>query len=73
MKKEKKSWNFCKILCIKTIETYGVSSKKYTANENSGARKTEQTRLMLLSNCTVCSKKKSTFIKNKEINTISND
>ena len=28
---------------------------------------------MILSNCAVCGKKKSTFIKNKEINSISND
>ena len=44
------------------METYCVSCKKYTANENSSVRKTKQNRLMLLSNCTVCSKKKSTFI-----------
>ena len=31
-------------------------------------RKTKQNRLMLLSNCAVCGKKKSTFIKNKELN-----
>ena len=29
--------------------------------------KTKQNRLMLLSNCAICDKKKSTFIKNKRI------
>ena len=49
------------------METYFVSCKKYTDNENSNVRKTKQNRLMLLSNCAVCGKKKSTFIKNKEL------
>ena len=48
------------------MKTYCVSGKKYTANENSSFRKTKQNRLMILSNCGVCGKKKSTFIKNKE-------
>ena len=47
------------------METYCVSGKKYTANKNSSVRKIKQNRLMLLSNCAACSKKKSTFIKNK--------
>ena len=48
----------------------------HLANKNSSVRKTKQNRLMLLSNCTVCGMKKSTFIKNKEIrnfNNISNE
>ena len=49
------------------METYCVSCKKYTENKNSNVRKTEQNRLMLLSNCAVCGKKKSSFIKNKEL------
>ena len=32
------------------METYLVACKKYTANENSSARKANQNRLMLLSN-----------------------
>ena len=48
------------------METYCVSSKKYTANENSSVRKTKQYRLMLLLNCVICGKRKSTFIKNKK-------
>ena len=53
------------------MEIYLVSCKKYTANVNSSVRKTNQNRLMLLSNCAVCSKK-STFIKNKEIHNFNN-
>ena len=48
------------------METYCVSCKKYTSNENSNFRKNKQNRLMLLSNCAICGKRKSTFIKNKE-------
>ena len=55
------------------METYCVSCKKYIANENSSVRKTKQNRSMLLSNCAVCSEKKSTSIKNQELNSISND
>ena len=47
------------------METYCFSWKKNTTNENSSVRKTKQNRLMLLSNCAVCGKKRSTFIKNK--------
>ena len=42
-------------------------------NENSNVRKTKQNRLMVLSNSAVCGKKKSIFIKNKEMDSISND
>ena len=51
------------------METYCVNYKKYTANENSSVRKTKENRLMLFlkSNCAVCGKKKSTFIKSKEL------
>ena len=40
------------------METYCVCRKKYTANKNSSVRKTKQNRLMLLSNCAICLKKK---------------
>ena len=40
------------------METYCDSCKKYTENENSNVRKTKQDRLMLLSNCALCEKKK---------------
>ena len=48
------------------METYCVSCKNYTANKNASIKKAKQNRLMLLSNCAVCGKRKSTFIKNKE-------
>ena len=54
------------------MEMYCVSCKKYTANENSGVTKTKQNRLTLLSNCAVCGKKKSTFIKNEELHNFNN-
>ena len=60
-RRNKKSWNFCGIHYIKTMETYYSSCKKYTGNENSIVQKTKQNRLMLSSNCTVCGKKKLTF------------
>ena len=44
------------------METYCVICKKYTDNKNSNVRKTKLNRLMLLSNCAVCDKKKSTFL-----------
>ena len=50
------------------ISNNGNSCKKNTDNENENIRKTKQNRLMLLSNCTICGKKKSTFIKIKELN-----
>ena len=49
------------------MENYFVSCKKYTANENSSVKRTKRNRLMLLSNCAVFGKKKSTLIKNKEL------
>ena len=44
------------------MQTYCVSGKKNTANENSIVRKAKQNQLMLLSNCSVCGKKKTAFI-----------
>ena len=49
------------------METYCVSCNTYTANESLSVRKTKQDRLMLLTSCSICGKKKSTFIKNKEL------
>ena len=48
------------------METYCVSCKKNTVNKNSTVRRTIQNRIMLVSNCPVCGKKKSRFIKNQE-------
>ena len=39
MKAKRKSWNFCRIHYIKIMETYCISCKKYTANENSRVKK----------------------------------
>ena len=63
----KKSWNFFGIYYLKAMETYCVSCKKNTASENLSVWKTKQNGLMLLSDCAVCGKKKSTFIKNKNL------
>ena len=48
------------------MEIYCVSCKKYTANENSNDRKNKQNRLIRLSHCTVCYKKKAALIKTKK-------
>ena len=48
------------------METYFVSFKKKTANKNSSFRRTKQNRLMLVSNCSICGKRKSRFINNQE-------
>ena len=50
--------------------------KKRAANENSRVIKTKRNILMHLPTCAVCDKKKSTFMKNRELhsfNDISND
>ena len=60
------------VILYKTMETYCVSCKKNTANENSNVRKTEQHRLMFSSNYAVCAKKKLTFIKDKELCSFNN-
>ena len=43
---------------IKKIETYCASCKKNSAYNSSSVSRTKQNRLMLVSNCTVCGKKK---------------
>ena len=50
------------------METYCVSCKKTTENKDSSVENTRQNRLRFLSNCAVCDKKKSRFIKNQEVN-----
>ena len=49
------------------METYYVSCKKNTANENTSVRKSKQSILMLLSNWAACDRKKSRFIENQEL------
>ena len=43
-----------------------VSVVRNTENKNSDVRRTKENRLMILSNCAVCGRKKLAFIKNKE-------
>ena len=54
------------------MKPYCVMCKKYTVNKNSSVKLTKQNRLLLLSNYAVCDKKKSTFIKNKELQNVNN-
>ena len=55
------------LLNIKTMETYCVTCKKNTRNKNSTVKRTKRNRLLLVSNCVVCGKKKSGFIKSQEV------
>ena len=57
-------WN---IYCIKAMETICASREKNTAHGNSSVRKTKQNRLVLLSNCAVCGKKRSSLLKFKKL------
>ena len=47
------------------METYFVSCKKNTANENSIVTKTKQNRITFLSNCAICGKKNWILLKIK--------
>ena len=47
------------------METYCVSSKEHSVNKNFCFRINKQNRLKISSNCAICVKKKSTFIKNQ--------
>ena len=51
---------------VKMVEKNCVSCKKKSANKNSSVRRTGQNRLILVSTCAVCGKKKSKFIKNQD-------
>ena len=64
-KKKSKILKMMWICYIKAMVSYCVSCKKNTANENSSVRKAKQNRLMLVSNCAACGKKKSKFIKKR--------
>ena len=53
------------------MEIYCASCQKYTENKKLNVTKTKKkNRLMLLSNCTVCGKKKSAFTENKELHNL---
>ena len=47
-------------------ETYCLSCKKYTKNTNPKIVRNRQNRLMIQSNCAICSSKKSRFIKEQK-------
>ena len=49
------------------MEVYCVSFKEDSWNQNRSVTKTNQNKLMLSSNCSVCGKNKSTFIKNQDL------
>ena len=51
--------------------SYCACCNKNAAIENSSVKKTKQNN-MLLSNCAIYGKKKSTFIKNQELNNFNN-
>ena len=44
------------------MNTYCLSCKKNTKNINSKVRKTKNNRKMMLSRCSICNNKKSTFL-----------
>ena len=55
---ERRKQKSCGVYYLKMMETYSISYKKNTANENSCVGKTKQNRLMFSSSCAVCGKKK---------------
>ena len=50
----------------KTILSYCLKCRKNTENINAKVSKTSNGKTMVLSNCAICGKKKSKFIKKKE-------
>ena len=48
------------------METYCVSCKKSTANKSSNVRRTKPYRLMLVSTCSICSKKNQDSLRIKK-------
>ena len=48
------------------MNSYCLSSKKYTENINPKIVRTKNNRLMMLSKCAICNNKKSRFIKEQE-------
>ena len=61
------------LLFIKTLKTYCASFKQNTVNKISSFKRAKQNRLVLVSNCAVCMKKKSNFIKNQEASRLLSD
>ena len=48
------------------METYCVSCEKSTANKSSNVRRTKPHRLMLVSTCSICSKKNQDSLRIKQ-------
>ena len=48
------------------MQTCCVSCKKSTVNKRSTLKRTKQNRLLFVSNCGICNKKKIRFIKNQK-------
>ena len=48
------------------METYCGCCKRNAENKNSSVKKTKQNKLALTSNCALCGKKKSKFIKKQK-------
>ena len=48
------------------MKSYRLKCRKDTENINSKVSKTSSNRIMLLSKCAICGRKKSRFIKNQE-------
>ena len=48
------------------MESYYLKCKKHTKNINRHVSSTSNGKMMILSKCTICSSKKSRFIKNQE-------
>ena len=65
-RRNQRSLKCCGIYYIKIVDTYCVSCKKNTANENSSDKRTRKKRSMFLSNCGVCDKKKQGSFKIKK-------
>ena len=47
-------------------ETFCLACRKYTKNDNPKVVRNRQNRLMMQSNCAICSSKKSRFIKEQQ-------
>ena len=56
---------YIELYYIEIMETYCVSCKEHSVNKNFCFRINKQNRLKILSNCAICVKKKSRFIKNQ--------
>ena len=55
-----------KILVYKILLSYCLKCRKNTESKNPKVAKTKNGRIILLSICAVCDRKKSTFIKDRE-------